>query len=66
MKLRDKKGFITVYAMLAMMFFVVFVSVASITASRKLKLQTEANTALIDIYSKNIENMNPSMILISL
>lgn len=58
MKLRNKNGFITIYAMLAMMFFVVFVVVASVTASRKLKLQTEANNALIDIYNKNIESMN--------
>lgn len=58
MDFKNKKGFITVYVMLAMMFFVAFVVTASVTASRKLKLQTETNTALAEIYSQDIENMN--------
>lgn len=57
MDLKNKKGFITIYVMLAMMFFVVFVVTASVTASRKIKLQTEANTALYDIYSEDIDNI---------
>ncbi|MGN1299330.1 MAG: hypothetical protein ACI4UE_05050 [Candidatus Scatovivens sp.] len=57
MDLKNKKGFITVYVMLAMMFFVAFVVTASVTASRKLKLQKEANTALVEIYSQNIDGI---------
>ena len=57
MKLRNKKGFITVYAMLAMMFFAVVTVTALVTVSRKIKLQTEANTALIETYNKNINGI---------
>lgn len=58
MELRDKKGFITVYAMLAMMFFVVIVTTASITASRKLNLQREANNELFKIYNDSIGDID--------
>ena len=57
MDFKNKKGFITVYVMLAMMFFVVFVVTASVIASRKLKLQTEANSALYEIYNKDVDHI---------
>lgn len=57
MELKNKKGFITIYVMLAMMFFVVFVVTASVTASRKIKLQTESNAALYDIYNQDIDHI---------
>lgn len=50
MNFKNKKGFITIYTMLAMMFFVLFVVVSAITASRKVQIQTEANTELSKLY----------------
>lgn len=58
MELRNKNGFITVYAMLSMMFFVVIVTTASITASRKLNLQKEANSELLEIYNDSIGDID--------
>ena len=57
MDFKSKKGFITVYVMLAMMFFIVFVVTATVTASRKIKLQEEANKALYDIYNKDVDSV---------
>ena len=54
MNLKNKKGFITIYTMLAMMFFVLFVVVSAITASRKVQIQTETNTELHEIYNNDV------------
>lgn len=57
MGIKSKNGFITVYVMIAMLFFIVFVTTATITGSKRLRLQEETNTALFEIYDKNIEGV---------
>ena len=57
MNFKNKKGFITIYTMLAMMFFVLFVVVSAITASRKVQIQTEANTELYEIYNNDVSEI---------
>lgn len=56
MKIKNKKGFITIYVMISMIFLITVVTVSLITVSRKLKSQTEINSSLYEIYNKdNIE-----------
>lgn len=54
-KLKDSKGVVSVFAMLSMLFFLLFIIGAYIGVSRLNKMQKSADKELLKLYSSNID-----------
>ena len=54
-KLKDSKGVVSVFAMLAMLFFLLFIIGAYIGVSRLNKMQKESDKELLKLYSSNVD-----------
>lgn len=54
-KLRDSRGVVSVFAMLSMLFFLLFIIGAYIGVSRLNKMQKTANKELLELYSSTVD-----------
>ena len=49
----NKKGAISIFALLSMMFFLIFIMAAYSNVMQKGKLQTETQSVLVDVYRQD-------------